>query len=111
MIHLLENLGFNHPKSELTLTQEMDFLGFTVNSTKMLKLPGKKVRKIRSEANKALQSRTVSALMLSCIIGKMNAATQAIPMPPLYYRNLQTCPREAQSYSTVKTLSDKAREI
>ena len=48
VIYLLENLGFviNHPKSELTPTQEIDFLGFTVNSTKMeLKLPGEKIRK------------------------------------------------------------------
>ena len=98
VIYLLENLGFviNHPKSELTPTQEIEFLGFTVNSTEMeLKMPGEKIKKIRSEATKALQARTVSALMLSCIIGKMNAATQAIPMAPLYYRNLQTCLREA----------------
>ena len=117
VIYLLENLGFviNHPKSELIPTQEIDFLGFTVNSTKMeLKLPSEKIRKIRSDANKALQSHTVSALMLSRIIGKMTAATRAIPMAPLYYRNLQTCLRvalqEDQSYSTVITLSDEARE-
>ena len=106
--YLLENLGFviNHPKSELTPTQEIEFLGFTVNSTKMeLKVPGQTIRKIRSEAGKALQSHTVSALMLSRIIGKKNAATQAIPMAPLYYRHLQACLREAlhevQSYSSI----------
>ena len=37
VVYLLENLGFviNHLKSELISTQEIAFLGFTVNSTKM----------------------------------------------------------------------------
>ena len=94
VIYLLENLGFviNHPKSELTPTQEIEFLGFVINSTKMeLKLPGEKIKKKKSEAGKVLQAHTVSALTLSRIIGKMNAATRAIPMAPLYYRNLQAC--------------------
>ena len=105
-IYLLENLGFviNHSKSELTPTQEIEFLGFTVNSTKLeLRLPGK-----------ALQSHSVSALTLSRLIRKMNAAPQAIPMAPLYYRNLQTCLREAlreeQSCSSVTSLTEEARE-
>ena len=79
-----------------------------------LKLPGEKIKKIKNEAGKILQSHTVSALMLSRIIGKMNAATQAIPMAPLYYRNLQACLREAlqedQSYSSVTVLTEEARE-
>ena len=94
VMYLLENLGFvvNHPKSELDPSQEIEFQGFTVNSERMeLKLPGEKIKKIRAEAGKVLQSDTVSALTLSRLIGKMNAATQAIPMAPLYYRNLQTC--------------------
>ena len=117
VVYLLENLGFviNYPKSELTPTQEIEFLGFTVNSTKMeLRLPGEKIKKIRNEAGKILQPDTVSALALSRLIGKMNAATQAIPMAPLYYRNLQTCLREAlqedQSYSSTTTLTVEARE-
>ena len=117
VIYLLENLGFviNHPKSVLTPTQEIEFLGFTVNSTKMeLKLPGEKIKKIRAETGKVLQSPTVSALALSRIIGKMNAATQAIPMAPLYYRGLQACLREAlqgnQNYASVVTLTNEARE-
>ena len=115
VIYLLENLGLviNYPKSELSPTQAIEFLGFVVNSTKMeLKLPGEKI--IKNEAGKILQSHTVSALMLSRIIGKMNAATQAIPMAPLYYRNLQACLREAlqedQSYSLVTVLTEEARE-
>ena len=52
--------------------------------------------------------------MLSRINGKMNAATQAIPMAHLYYRNLQACLREAlqeaQDYSSTATLTEEARE-
>ena len=47
---------------------------------------GEKIKKIRAEAGKILQSHSVSGLALSRLIGKMNAATQAIPMAPLYYR-------------------------
>ena len=68
VVYLLENLGFvlNYPKSQLIPTQEIEFLGFVVNSTTMeLKLPGEKVKKIRSETGKVLQSQTITALMLS----------------------------------------------
>ena len=57
VVYLLENLGFAvyHPKSEFTPTQEIEFLGFTVNSSTMeLKLPGE-IKKIRTEAGKILQ--------------------------------------------------------
>ena len=117
VVYLLENLGFviNHPKSQLTLTQEIEFLGFVVNSTTMeLKLPGEKIKKIKSETGKALQSQTVTALMLSRLIDKMNAATQAIYMAPLYYKNLQGCLQEAlqetQDYTTPVILTGEARE-
>ena len=44
----------------------------------------------------------------------MNEARQAIPMAPLYYRNLQTCLQEAlqedQSYSSATVLTEDARE-
>ena len=50
LVYLLENLGFviNYPKSQTTPSQEIDFLGFLVNSVNMdLKLPGEKIKKIR----------------------------------------------------------------
>ena len=48
VVYMLDNLGFiiNHPKSELTPNQEIEYLGFIVNSTAMeLKLPGQKIKK------------------------------------------------------------------
>ena len=48
------------------------------------------------------------------MVGKMNAATQAIPMGLLYYRYLQMCLQEAlqedQNYSSIVTLTDKAKK-
>ena len=114
---LLENLGFviNYPKSQLQPTQEIEFLGFMVNSlTKELKLPGEKIKKIRAESRKLLSTERTTALMLSRLLGRMNAATQAVSMAPLFYRNLQSCLREAlldsQDYSTTVNLTPEARE-
>ena len=60
MWHTSGSVSIEHEgaaKSELTPTQEIKFLGFTVNSTKLeLRLPGEKIKKIRAEAGKVLQS-------------------------------------------------------
>lgn len=117
VIYLLDNLGFvmNHSKSILIPTQEIHFLGFTVNSIEMeLRLPGEKIKKFRGEAGKILQSHSTSALDLSRVIGKMNAATQSIPIAPVYYRNLQTCFREAlqknQNHASAVILTEESRK-
>ena len=115
MVFLLENLGFvvNHTKSQFEPTQEIEFLGFTINSCTMeLKLPGEKIKKIKSEARKILACNHVTALMLSRLLGKMTAATQAIKMAPLFTRNLQSCLREAlkisQDYMSTVHLTPEA---
>ena len=42
--------GINHPKSELDSPQDVEFLGFAVNSNTMeLKLPGEKINMIRAD--------------------------------------------------------------
>jgi hypothetical protein len=53
VVYLLENLGVvvNHPKSELTPTQEIEFLGFTVNPRWSSDYQGKRSR--RSEPRQA----------------------------------------------------------
>ena len=67
VVYLQENLGvvINHLKSQLIPSQEIEFLVFMVNTMNMeLKLPGEKIKMIKSETGKALQSQ-VTALMLS----------------------------------------------
>ena len=63
LIYLLENLGFivNYPKSLLSPTQEIEILGFIVNSVAMeIKVPGNKIKQIRSEAKKHSWKRMVA---------------------------------------------------
>ena len=94
LIFLLENLGFiiNHPKSLLDPTQEIDFLGFMINSETMeIKMPGEKIKHIRLEAKKLQEKDSCQAIALSRLLGKLNHASQAIPPAPLFYRNLQLC--------------------
>ena len=118
VVYLLENLGFviNLPKSALEPKRTIEFLGFQVDSTSMeLKLPGDKIKNIRGEARKILAADHITALTLSRILGKMNAATKAIGMAPLFYRQLQAELQQAlnkscQDYNTPVHLSPMARE-
>ncbi|XP_065189509.1 uncharacterized protein LOC135820128 [Sycon ciliatum] len=94
LIFLLQNLGFvvNFPKSQLTPSKEVEFLGFTINSETMtMKLPGEKLKKTRAEARKLHQEPHQSAIVVSRLLGKLNHAAQAVPQAPLFYRNLQNC--------------------
>ncbi len=111
--YLLECLGFIvHPdKSIMTPGQVMEFLGMTVDSTKMeLRLPAKKLKDIRAEARKLAQQREIPVRALSRLVGKMNAASHTIPPAPLFFRNLQMAMTEAlnasnQNYEVVVMLS------
>ena len=97
LIFLLENLGLvmNYPKSPITRTQLIEFLGFIIYSLSMeLKLPGEKIIKIRGETRGLHTQASPNALALSCLLMKLNRATQVIPPAPLFYRNLQACLKE-----------------
>ena len=117
LVYLLENLGFviNYPKSQLTPSQEVEFLGFIINSNTMeLKLPGEKLKKIRAETRRLANQTQPQALALSRLLGKLNHATQAILPAPLFYRNLQSCLRVAleegnQEYSSPIHLTEDCR--
>ena len=89
---LLKSLGYliNYPKSVLEPTQNLVFLGFTINSVeKELSLPAEKLEKIVMEAKTMLKCRTVSARSLAQLIGRMTAAILAVHPAPLHYRGLQ----------------------
>ncbi len=64
LIFLLENLGFiiNNPKSLLTPTQEIEFLGFTVNTVNME--PREKIKKIRTETKRLQEMQNPQTLDL-----------------------------------------------
>ena len=92
LVYLLENLGFviSKPKCVLEPTQSVEFLGFSVNSVQQeLSLPAGKIKKIRAETRCLLEGGQVTARKLSQLLGKLQAATRAIPLAPLSYRKLQ----------------------
>ena len=114
-LDLLEALGFlvNYPKSHLTPSQEMEYLGFLIDSTqKKLRLPKAKLDQIRTEASQILTSKETSARHLAQLIGKMSAAILAIYPAPLHYRSLQALKHKALArcgYDGHITLSEEAK--
>lgn len=89
IIYLLENLDFviNFSKSMLEARKIVDFLGFLVDSNTMELRD--KLKIIRGEAKKLLTSEYTTALELSRTLGRMNIATEAVTIAPLFYRQLQ----------------------
>ena len=106
--YLLENLGFviNLEKSCFVPTQNMEFLGFVVNTQAMtLLLPNSKVESLNSHCNYLLVLPEVSVRDLSQLIGKLTASIQAILIfpAPLHYRHIQHLKHQL-SFSTTKGL-------
>ena len=98
VIGLLEALGFliNYPKSQLELSQIIDFLGFIVDSLKReLRLPQVKISQVRQEARSLLRTKYMSARNLAQLLGKMSAAVLTIHPAPLHYRELQNLKHRA----------------
>ena len=118
LIYLLENLGFviNQPKSILEPTQSVEYLGFSVNSVQQdLSLPAGKVKKIRAETWHLLEGNQTTARRLSQLLGRLQAATRAVPLAPLFYRKLQralqrTLELSDQDYSAQLILSSGEQE-
>ena len=115
-VEVLEGLGFlvNYKKSQIKPSQEIEFLGFKIVSTKMeLKLPREKLVRIQKEAKHMLDQGTVSARQLAQLIGRMLAAILAIQPAPLHYRGLQWLKHralKARGYDGMVLLSGEARE-
>ncbi|XP_065895876.1 uncharacterized protein [Dysidea avara] len=89
----LQALGLivNLEKSQLTPKQEIEFLGFLVNSASFhLAFPPEKMRKIQQDARTLIQCQSVSIRDLARFVGKVSASTKAIWQAPLHCRALQT---------------------
>ena len=54
-----------------------------------ISLPSEKMRKIQQDATNLLKAASVSIRQIAAFIGMTNAAKQAIPMAPVYHRQLQ----------------------
>ena len=89
---LLIGLGFiiNLKKSVLTPTQQLEFLGFTVDSQKMtMSLPSDKLYALKKLSEKIKNRGRTTVQELSRLLGMMVAAHPAILPAPLYYRHLE----------------------
>ena len=86
------SLGFlvNVKKSLLSPTRKLEFLGFSIDLTKMLiSLPRAKVHSITKLSRRLLASERVSIRDLARIVVMMVAAHPAILPAPLHYRCLE----------------------
>ena len=89
---LFESLGLmvNHMKSILLPAQNLEFLGFSIDSQLMqISLPQKKMRKVQQDSNRLLAQQSVSVRQIAQFVGKATATLQALPTAPLHYRALQ----------------------
>ena len=116
-VTVLTSLGFrvNREKLDLVPSQEIQYLGFIVNSKSMtLCLPKEKIKRIVQDSKHALARRTLSVRAIARLIGRMSAVTQAVLPAPLYYRALQrvknTAFKASQSFDVQVELSAEAQE-
>ena len=115
ILDLFENLGFliNYPKSVLTPTQEIIFLGFWVSTVTLhLLLLKEKVTQAVREAQNLIREGTTSARQLSRLIGRFTSTLPAILPGPLHYRGLQQLKHSALrlgGYDETLPLTTEAR--
>ena len=92
VLKLLVGLGFivNTKKSVLSPMQEVEFLGFLLNSNHMtVSLPPQKIHSIQRLARKMLGKESTSVRDLASLVGTMVAAHPAVLPAPLHYRKLE----------------------
>ena len=92
-MELLVALGFiiNLKKSTLSPTQELEFLGFLLNSHNMtIALPAHKLHAVKKMARRMANQRRTTLQELASLLGMMVAAHPAILPAPLHYRNLES---------------------
>ncbi|KAK3106325.1 hypothetical protein FSP39_017740 [Pinctada imbricata] len=91
-VTMLDNLGFTvHPeKSVLKPVQEISFLGFLLDSTKMIvKLLPEKKQELKQECLNFMKKREATIRQLAQLIGKMVAAGPGVTYASLYFKPLE----------------------
>ncbi len=114
-LNLLEGLGFvvNYPKSLLIPSQEIEFLGYIVNSLNLsLSLPKDKIKKVRQNCQKLLDNPVIIVRKLAKFLGLLSASIQAVFPAPLHYRYLQHAKnsvlKQQKSYEALVNLDPEA---
>ena len=85
-IQLLHQLGFliNFKKLVLTPAQSISFLGFRAME---MRVPPKKIRKLRQECTKLLLQPRVTVRTLACRLGRLTSLSTGLLTAPLRYRH------------------------
>ena len=117
-VMILDKLGFTiHPeKSRFEPDQEIEFLGFVMNSTKMtISISQAKSEKIRAACRRLLEENRPSIRMLSEVIGQLVAAEQGNKYAPIFYKRLEILrnselTRARGNYEKTITISLEAKE-
>lgn len=117
VVNLLQSRGFtiNPKKSLLIPTQVINFLGFKIDSTRMmLSLPAEKTAKILDCCRRFLVSQSITLRNLASLIGLLESSRPAIWRAPLHFRHLQSdlirgLQMNQESYDAVIALSPSAR--
>ena len=101
-VNSLTSLGYtiHCGKSILEPTQEIEFLGFILNSKNMtIAITHKKKAKIASLCENILALPTPTIRLLSKLIGNVVATEEAFPLAPLHYRPMELNKIEALKQS------------
>jgi len=109
-------LVVNGKKSILTPRQNLEFLGFQVDSVNLqLIFPAEKLRKIQQDAQHLLHQPNVLVRDLARFVGKTSASTRAIWQAPLHFRALQllinSVPLEDNPMGTEYTANKFSRHL
>ena len=80
-----------HPeKSDFVPSQEIEYLGFTINSVTMtVTFTAEKKRKIFDLCHEVLLKEPVSIILVSKLLGKFTSSFHAIKYEQLHYRDLE----------------------
>ena len=116
-VHLFSKLGFIvHPeKSILKPTQEIEFLGFIINSLTMtVRLSASKSTKVQKACQDLLKSKHITVRDVAHVIGLSVSSLPAVQFGDLYYRRLEinkiTALRQTQGdYDAVMNLSEHSK--
>ena len=92
LLEKLQELGFviSWDKSVLTPVQEIEFLGYDINSCKMtVNLPQKKIEYVTQLCTDLLNNDSVSIRELAQVLGVMTAYCNGMEHGKMHYRNLE----------------------
>ena len=117
LVKTLSKLGWfiNFKKSDLYPTNSKEYIGFiidtiSVRNAVVLKIPTKRLQKLKREIKRVLHKDTVKARQLARVCGQCISMTKAVFPAKLLLRNLYRVLRSKASWQDELVLDEPARE-